>query len=148
MKWFNGNYPDMESVRREYFTLARQHHPDVGGSVVDMQEINSEYVVMSRIFAKDEDTLDVDQILQAVMDKLIALHGIKVEICGLWIWVSGDTYSNKDALKSAGLRYSGKKQMWYYAGVPVHTRRHYSMDEIRAMHGSKVAYDDERKPLP
>lgn len=41
MKWFS-NPQTLEQLKKQYKKLAIQHHPDVGGSVTNMQEINAE----------------------------------------------------------------------------------------------------------
>lgn len=42
MKWFT-NPQTLEELKKQYKRLAMKHHPDIGGSVKDMQEINAEY---------------------------------------------------------------------------------------------------------
>lgn len=43
MSWFSSNITTIEVLRKEYKCLARQHHPDIGGSEEDMKAINNEY---------------------------------------------------------------------------------------------------------
>lgn len=67
-------------------------------------------------------------------------NGIKIEICGSWIWVSGNTYPNKCKLKDTGFKYSKNKGMWYWHngnGYRKHGRRELSIDKIRSVFGSK-----------
>ena len=42
MKWFN-NPQTLEELKKQYKQLALKHHPDIGGNLKDMQEINTEY---------------------------------------------------------------------------------------------------------
>ena len=42
MKWFK-DVTTVEELRKLYRELLRKHHPDNGGNVSDMQEINAEY---------------------------------------------------------------------------------------------------------
>ena len=51
---------------------------------------------------------------RAVIMQIIRLAGLEIELCGAWLWVSGETRAHKDALKAAGLRWSAKKSMWYW----------------------------------
>lgn len=56
---------------------------------------------------------------RAVMDTLAGLAArccISVELCGSWLWISGDTRSFKDYLKAAGCKWSGKKRCG--TGIP------------------------------
>ena len=84
------------------------------------------------------------------MDMINALlrMGVDVEVCGSWIWVSGDTRPVKGALKGMGFRFSGNKQCWYWHEGPFRKRGKHicSMDEIRDMYGSeKYAAEQERR---
>ena len=86
----------------------------------------------------------------AFMDMINALlrMGVDVEVCGSWIWVSGDTRPVKGALKGMGFRFSGNKQCWYWHEGPFRKRGKHicSMDEIRDMYGSeKYAAEQERR---
>lgn len=63
----------------------------------------------------------------------------KIEICGAWVWVSGDTKPVKDALKAAGFWWARHKEAWYYSGKrPGFHRTELDMEGIRALHGSAV----------
>lgn len=42
MKWFN-DVRTVEELRKQYRELLKQYHPDNGGNVSVMQEINVEY---------------------------------------------------------------------------------------------------------
>ena len=73
------------------------------------------------------------------------LPGIKAEICGTWVWVTGSTKPVKDSLKAMGFHWAPRKRAWYWhAGK--YRRRHrteFSMNEIRFMHGSTAWGDDD-----
>lgn len=47
VKWF-ATCATFEEVKRLYKTLVMQHHPDKGGSLQDMQEINVEYDMLKK----------------------------------------------------------------------------------------------------
>lgn len=75
---------------------------------------------------------------------LTSTEGIHVEMCGTWLWISdaegheGTTKAEKESLKGLGCRYAPNKKCWYIAPQGSRrSRKHYSMDEIRAMHGSE-----------
>ena len=42
MKYFN-NVETLEELRKQYKELLKKYHPDNGGNVSDMQEVNAEY---------------------------------------------------------------------------------------------------------
>ncbi len=68
-----------------------------------------------------------------------SLNDIEVEICGSWIWVSGNTREHKEILKNLKFRYAHKKQAWYYHTEPYRkkSKRELTLDEIRDMFGSQ-----------
>lgn len=77
------------------------------------------------------------EVMTQIAKQIYNLPGIKLEICGAWLWVSGNTREHAPELKAAGLKYASKKQMWFYAGKPAWTKFHKPMDEIRSKYGSK-----------
>lgn len=83
--------------------------------------------------------------LEEIIDTIKSLPGLVLEICGRWLWVSGNTKENKEELKAAGLRWAKKKQMWYYHRPEDSTygRRTKSMSYIRMKYGSRKL--DEEK---
>lgn len=125
-KYFSGCKTKYE-LKQVYKCLLKQHHPDNGGDVAIMQEINAEYAVLSAILpevsegfsdAKSAKSADpepgLSATLKAAIEKISAIPAITIEVCGKWVWVSGNTYPVRDALKNAGFRFSGKKKMWYF----------------------------------
>lgn len=69
-----------------------------------------------------------DEIVQMLNEKIRFikhLQGIKIEQIGSFLWVTGDTKKNKDALKNAGFTYHRTKQCWYFAPVQ---KKYYSKE--------------------
>lgn len=63
---------------------------------------------------------------------------VTLEMCGTWLWITGDTKPVKDTLKSVGCRFAPNKGAWYIAPSGAkRSRKHYTLEEIRAMHGSE-----------
>lgn len=149
MKYFT-TCATLEALKKEYRRLCMIHHPDRGGDAATMAAINNEYdeafhrlqhqhrttEASSSTESEDE---EVPEEFRAVISRLVVLAGIDVEICGSWIWVTGATYPNRDALKAAGCRYSKSKVAWYWHDSTYirRARRGYSMEEIRDLHGSE-----------
>ena len=68
---------------------------------------------------------------------LSKVKGVKIEVCGSWLWVSGDTKPVKDELKELGFWFSAKKSAWYHNGGQAHKRsKNHTLEEIRQMWGS------------
>lgn len=123
--YFNG-CATVEAVKSLYRTLAKQHHPDRGGSTAVMQDINAEYhSTLARMDGQShkdgerEYTYRYNQAAeQAAMDKVAELLRIKgnfeLYLIGTWVWVMGDTRPIKDALKAAGCQWHSKRSCWYW----------------------------------
>lgn len=148
MKYF-ANCATLEALKKEYRRLCMLHPPDRGGDTATMAAINDEYDEAFHRFQSGHATTqqpddthaaeEAPEAFRAVISRLVILAGINIEICGSWIWVTGNTYLNREALKAAGLRYSKSKSAWYWKpeGSRSKARRHYSMEEIRDLHGSE-----------
>ena len=89
---------------------------------------------------KKPETLEeaLEQLKEAIPSEL----DVTVEVCGYWIWISGDTKPCKDNLKRLGCRWSHNKKQWYWR--PPGTGRPWfrnsvemSMDDIRNEYGSQ-----------
>ena len=137
---------DIDSLKKEYFKLAKKYHPDAGGSTSQFQALQNEYEIsFKKLLAgsklssdeKKNETI-IDEALREVINQIIALEGINIELIGKWLWISGDTYSVKTVLKSAGLIFIKKagKPYWVYKGVESSGRGKMSMDEIKNKYGS------------
>lgn len=153
------NIFNFADLRKAYHAASRKAHPDMGGTTEEMQRVNADYEkAVKRIerFGERFDTPEQEQENAAewkhqttaedmaeyaeILQKLFSLDGISIELCGSWLWISGDTRSVKDYLKEWGCKWSKNKNAWYwYAGeYHRHGKRRFSMDEIRDMHGSET----------
>lgn len=163
LKYFKGCHC-LQELKKEYRNLLKKHHPDNGGDLATMQEINAEYAKLERILpdieldenqteeTKETNTADISPVLQAVMNRLSTIPGIEVEICGTWIWVSGNTFPIKETLKDIGLKFSGKKKMWYFReekdskNTFFKKKKEMDMNHIRSKYGS-FTYDNTAAAL-
>lgn len=160
--YFSGCYT-AEQVKIEYRRLCKLWHPDLGKPeeveqrTAKMQEINAAYAQASAKFRQEEmrekarragkpepnaqdyaDAAAVDERIRQAIEQIITLEGLEIEICGLWVWVGGDTKPHREALKAAGYRWSPNKTKWHFAGVPAGGYRNFTMDEIRERYGSQL----------
>ncbi len=126
MKYFQ-TCNTIEELKKEYRRLAQINHPDNGGNPEKMKIINCEYEKeFNRLkdihnkAAADDTTGQKRKMNETaaeymeVIQKIIAFSGIIIELCGSWVWVSGNTYEYKNAFKAAGFRWASKKKMWYW----------------------------------
>ena len=148
MKYFT-NCKTAEDVKKQYRENARKYHPDLGGDPEQFKEMHAEY---EQIFNRlknthknaegktyEKATDETPEQFASIINALIRLKGIEVEICGSWIWVSGNTREHKDILKDLHFKWANRKQAWYFHFEPYRkrSRRELSLDEIRDMFGSQ-----------
>ncbi len=68
---------------------------------------------------------------------IIGVAGIEIELCGTWLWVTGETRPVADVLKRNTFRWARRKQAWYFHTGSFSKRgRVMTLDEIRERHGS------------
>ena len=63
-------------------------------------------------------TLDEISILEGIKRKLNDIpkdQKITVEAAGSWIWLSENTFDNKETLKAIGFRYNRDKKRWFWS---------------------------------
>lgn len=110
----------LEEAKSLYRKLARENHPDMGGDLRTMQEINSQFAAFCATHAKTEakerqrqahsenrksaaDYHNMDEIRQYIemmINFALSLDGVEVELMGLWVWLTGNTKAHKDTLKA------------------------------------------------
>jgi len=152
MKYFK-DCLTLDEVKAMYKKLAKEHHPDHGGSTETMQQINAEYAFVCAKILKGENLSaeDADEQLRMseeyrqVIEQIINLPGIEIELVGMWIWVTGDTKPVKQNLKDAGLFFASKKVAWYYRAEEFKTKGgKKSLEEIRMKYGSEKVQSKRR----
>lgn len=142
-----------EELKKLYHKLAKKYHSDAtGGSDDMMKQINAEYTQMwdklkdihwnntEKTYWEatgDRKTTEVaDDFIHIVT--ILSNLNLEIEMCGSWLWISGNTYPYKATLKEEGCRWSKSKKKWYYTTDPYRkSRKTYTMNQIRMMHGSE-----------
>ena len=78
--------------------------------------------------------------MEEIIKELKSIKGLELEVCGSWLWISGNTKKYRKELKGLGLFYAPKKQQWYFRPPEYRSHRHkpVSMDKIRSVYGSEV----------
>ena len=158
MKYFK-NCHTAEELKKEYRKLAMKLHPDiVGGDGEKFKAMQAEFEKLwerlkdvhqtaeGKTYTAKQETTETPQEFIHIINVLIPLVGVEIEICGKWIWVSGNTKAHKEMLKQLKFKWAHKKQAWYYHAEPYRKKSHvdFTLDEIRDMFGSK-RYDQKQE---
>lgn len=155
------NVENLNDLKKRYKELVLEHHPDMGGDTRTMQEINAEHDRIFEILKKSQNekaetnpeikkTTETPEEFREIVSKLIRIENIDIELCGSWLWVSGETRPAKDELKALGCRWSRSKGKWYWRHQEdgAHwSRGRSTMEEIRHKYGSEKLIYKERKEL-
>ena len=146
-----------EELKKSYKEWAKRLHPDNGGNTEEFQRMQVEFSDMwdrlkdIHMNAEGEtytkETTETAGEFMDIIEILIRLDGVQTEICGKWIWCSGNTRQHKDTLKRLGFRWSNNKEAWYYHKESYRRRhdREYSLNEIRGMYGSRQYSEREQQ---
>ena len=142
MKWFK-DVTTVEELRKLYRELLRKHHPDNGGNVSDMQEINAEY---DAIFARSKEngsttnsySEEENEQFKAILNEIIG-YNMTIEVIGSWIWCF-DCFQYKDQLKALGFTWCSKKKSWVWHSERYrrHHKKEIPLNDIRAKYGSQT----------
>jgi len=157
MNKYFANVNTLEELRKQYKELLKKYHPDNGGNVSNMQEINAEYDRLFKLLKDKHDNKSTydessntstdsnnmkydfteDAKLREVLQQIIIFDGINIEVCGSWIWAF-NSYEYRKELKNIGFKYASKKKAWYWHSEAFKKkgRKTLSMDEIRNYYGS------------
>ena len=135
-----------EIVRAAYLAACKRYHPDLNPAGSEMMKLVNEardslkeakYPLEQ---SNESDPYDYGAEICEALNKIIHLLNIKIEICGSWVWVSGNTKEHWLLFKEAGFRFSGPKKMVYFR--PEDQNRKYrkgsmTMEEIREKYGAQ-----------
>ena len=159
-KYFDG-CRDEQEIKTRYRDLAKKHHPDLGGDAEIMKAVNNAYeAALKGAYRKtgmDETKVNerwgMDTEIMDMAAQILKLKKeLNVELCGVWLWITGQTFLAKAELKALGCRFSGPKKAWYWRrevdGQELWHKKAISIEAIRAKYGSvNVTCDDDTRCL-
>lgn len=139
-----------EIVAKAYRRAAMKYHPDRNPSgLVMMKAVNAAREVLKDFTGDLNHTAEAAEYgghLNDAISHLLHCVGLDLEICGSWLWVTGETKTHKDHIKAFEsdtgnkFRWHSKKTAWYFAPNDFKGRRRFrgntDMDDIRERYGS------------
>ena len=151
------NCKTLDEAKKLYWDLAKQFHPDKeGGSKEAFQELGRQFENFQpekEKYKGETEQWNAPEYMH-VINQLMKIPEIVIEICGSWIWVSGNTKPHKEEIKAVHTGDSlkkpiwhSKKEMWYVSPVDYRkfSKKETTMDEIRDFYGSHKVNRDEKE---
>jgi hypothetical protein len=145
-----------------------QFHPDVTGDASTepiMQLINATYddlwpqlkdrhastkeETAGQVYTATTSTEETPEAFRLILVALLRMRGLVIELCGRWVWITGNTREHAAQLKAIGCRWAPKKGAWYWHAADDFSfnRGKWNLDAIRAAYGSMHIVDDERQAI-
>lgn len=151
MSYFS-KFKSVEFIKKEYRKLCFINHPDKGGDVEVMKEINVQYhEALQRVNGqttfdnngKDHTYYyneDVEEALMSKIYELLSLNmsDVEVALIGVWIWITGtNTKAYKESLKKLKCRWHSKRKCWYFQTSKKRKSyaKNFSMDDMANKYG-------------
>jgi curved DNA-binding protein CbpA len=147
----------LEDLKRQYYKLAKTYHPDAGGTDELMKQLNNEYEKLFQQVSRGENLTaeekqnetKISDVFREIINQIIKYPGLNIEIVGHWVWISGNTYPIRQALKEAEFLWASAKKMWFWRPEEYKSRSRdeLSIEEIRRKYGSTLVNPSYQKSL-
>lgn len=130
--------PDV--VKRAYREACKKYHPDINPAGDEMMKIiNQAYEALKNYSGNiREQQANYSDLLNDALNAVLPLPGLFIEICGAWVWITGDTKTHRETIKQAGFKWANKKKAWYFRPEQFRSRSRggATLEEIREKYGS------------
>jgi hypothetical protein len=85
-----------------------------------IETLKAEYSTLMAVLSESKPSVEEEkekvslaEIIKNLQEK-VNPEGLKLEIVGKWLWLSGATFAVKEDLKELNFRYSPDKKSWYW----------------------------------
>ena len=137
---------DPKAIKTAYRKACIKYHPDRNPAGLKMMKaVNVAYQFLTEISYNgterpidEEVNSDFGDRLNEAINAVIGLSGVNIEVCGAWVWLTGNTKPYKTEIKTAGYWWAKKKRSWYFRPADYKSRNKgdWDMDKIRDKYGS------------
>lgn len=140
IKHFKGNINSINDLKNIYRKKSFEMHPDKGGSVSDMQELNFEYNWIKENFYTY--TLERDRIESIVnlfsmkANEFMTFKNISIELIDECIWITGKTFDIKERLKKSGFKFSSNNKAWYWTKYGYYQDSNINLSHLKMKYNS------------
>ena len=150
----NAGTVTLDEVKKAYRLACMKYHPDRNPAGLEtMKAVNAAMDMLKGLDWSQGVTVEESadnqygDALNDALNAVVGLEGIEIEICGSWVWLSGNTYPHKATIKAAGFKWASKKKRWYFRPEEWASRKArgtMTMDQIRERHGSTTVETREQ----
>ena len=137
----------INEAKRVFKTLAKQLHPDIGGTETEFKLLNTIYnnILENKIYFSTDAKFDIE--IEKIISQILHYENIVITVIGSWIWLEGETKIIKDKLKELGFRWAIKKKMWYFGEKVRNGGKTKSMEDIKNKYGSTTVKTQQKGKL-
>ena len=127
--------------------LSKTMHPDLGGTHEQFIELVKQFENFTPTYSEDNKFANAEfdkRKFADIIELLKDLDDVTISFIGTFIWIEGNTYSQKDKIKAIKLqgynsaRFASKKKAWYFSPIDYKkkSKKLYNMDDIKQMFGA------------
>lgn len=137
---------DQAEIKKAYRQSCKKYHPDRNPAGLEMMKaVNVAYQFLTEISyngaerpINEEVNSDFGDMLNDAINAVIGLAGVSIEVCGAWVWLTGNTKQHKETIKAAGYWWAKKKQAWYFRPPDYKSKNKgdWDLEKIRDKYGS------------
>ncbi|MDF1583635.1 MAG: DnaJ domain-containing protein [Methyloprofundus sp.] len=148
---------DQSGIKAAYRKACAKYHPDRNPAGLEMMKaVNVAYQFLVEIsYNGTERPIDEEvnsnfgDMLNDAINAVIGLAGVSIEICGAWVWLTGNTKQYKAEIKASGYWWAKKKSAWYFRPPDYKSKNKgdWDLEKIRDKYGSVSVHNIPKTAL-